>query len=147
MWHKWDTLLIRLCHDGAHFMLMWTNGCLSHSSFFTELGQSLAATWHAWFSNKLAFSLFFVLKLYPNLLFSPSLYTRGPLIQSQHFICPDFLFQFYFNSFTYLKIMKFLSKFFKFMMIILNIFNSHFAPIFLNQIFFWSYNPFFIIVS
>jgi hypothetical protein len=131
MWHKWDPLLIRLCHDGAHFMLLWTNDCLSRSSSFTELGQSLAATWHAWFSNKLC-----VLKLYPNLPFSLSLYTRGPLIQSQHFICPDFLFQFYFNSSTYLKIMNFLSKILKFMMIILNIFNSHFAPIFLNQKFF-----------
>jgi hypothetical protein len=89
------------------------------------------------------FALVLIFKLYSDLSLPQAAHRTTPdLILALHH--SNDLFYFYFDSFTYPKIIKFSPRISKLMMIIFDIFNSHFTPIFLDHFFvIW---PFFFIL-
>jgi hypothetical protein len=101
-----------------------------------DVDQSEAATCNLSLSPLISGFCIFCPQFVPKLVSIPKLYPEKLLIAL------IFPFEFYFNCSTCLKIMKFLSKISKFIMITPIIINSHFASIFLYQKFICKKSPF-----
>jgi hypothetical protein len=122
MWHKWDPLV----RYAGPTWVRWTNEVLTRGTDMLRWPNEVLTRGILsllWF----CMCMFEIPNLHPAVYLSPKLHPDKSLIESQPLICLFNLFYLlwiYFNSSTYPKIMKFLPKISKFMMITSVIFNS-----------------------